>query len=98
MGSFCFFQPNSFLDSGKIKAEDGFLRGIFLIELHEFLLGDQIVRVDIISREYIMYSGHCARVNMPELLMRCRDDKANKVVNMYFEEVSKTIVQFIPFG
>ena len=98
MGSFCFFQPNSFFNSVKIKTEDGFLRGVFPIELLEFLLGDRIVRIDIISREYIMYSGHRADANMTELLTRCRDDKANKVVNIYFKKVVKNPDQFVPFG
>jgi len=96
VGSFCLFQPNSFLDS--IKAEDGYLCGVFPIELFEFLLGDGIVRVNLISREYIMYSGHRAHANMTELLTQCRYDKANKVVDIYFEEVLKTIVQGILFG
>ena len=97
MGSFCLFQPNSFFDSVKFEAEDGFLRGVFPIKLVEFLLGDRIVRVDLISREYIVYSGHCTRTTMTELLTRCWDDKANKVVNIYFKEVSKKTVQGIPF-
>ena len=98
MGLFCLFQPNSFFDSVKIKTKDGFLRGVFPIELLEFLLGDRIIRDDIISREYIMYSGHRARANMTELLTRCRDDKANKVVNIYFKKVVKNPDQFVPFG
>ena len=98
VGSFCLFQPNSFLDSTKIKTEDGFFRGVFPIELLEFLLRDRIVRVDIISREYIMYSGHCARAIMMEMLTRCQDDKANKVVNIYFKKVVKNPDQFVPFG
>jgi hypothetical protein len=98
VGSFCLFQPNSFLNSVKIKTEDGFLSGVFPIELLEFFVGDWIIRGDLISREYIMYSGHCARADMTELLARCRDDQANKVINIYFKEVSKIIVQFIPFG
>ncbi len=98
VGSFCLFQPNNFLNSIKIKTEDGFCRGVFPIKLLEFLLGDWIIRVDLISREYFMYSGHRARANMTELLSRCRDDQANKVIDIYFEEVSKNVVQFIPFG
>jgi hypothetical protein len=35
---------------------------------------------------------------MTELLTQCRYDKANKVVDIYFEEVLKTIVQGILFG
>jgi hypothetical protein len=101
VGLFCLFQPNSFFDSVKIKTKDGFLRGVFPIKLIEFLLGDRIVRIDIISlvsREYIMYSGHRAHANMTELLTRCRDDKANKVVNIYFKKVAKNPDQFVPFG
>ena len=98
MGSFCLFQPNSFLDSVKIKAGDGFRRGVFPIKLIEFLLRDWIIRVDLISREYIMYSGHRARADMTELLTRCRYDKATKVVDIFFEEVLKKIVQGILFG
>ncbi len=30
VGLFCLFQPNRFLNSVKIKTEDGFLRGVFL--------------------------------------------------------------------
>jgi hypothetical protein len=36
-------------------------------------------------------------IDMTELLTRCRDDQANKIVDIYFKEVSKIIVQFIPF-
>ena len=75
-----------------------FLRGVFPIELLEFLLGDRIVRIDIISREYIMYSGHRAHANMTELLTRCRDDKANKVINLCFKKVATNPDQFVPFG
>ena len=81
----------------KIKAKDGFLRGVFPIKLLEFYLGDLIVRVDLISREYIMYSGHRARADMTKLLARCWDDQANKVVDTYFKEVSKIIVHFLLF-
>jgi hypothetical protein len=98
VGSFCLFKPNIFFDSVKIKTEDGFLRGVFPIELFEFLLGDRSVRIDIISREYIMYSGHSACANMTELLTKCQDDKANKVVNMYFKKVAKNPDQFVPLG
>jgi hypothetical protein len=67
------------------------------IKLLEFLNGDGIFRVGLISRKYITYSGHRARANMTELLTRCRDDKVDKVVNIYFEEVSKNLVEGISF-
>ena len=45
-----------------------------------------------------MYSGHHARAYMTELLTRCWDDKANKVVNIYFKKEVKNPDQFVPFG
>jgi hypothetical protein len=34
---------------------------------------------------------------MTQVLARCRDYKADKVVHIYFEEVLKKLDQFIPF-
>ena len=89
VGLFHLFQPNSFVDSVKIKTKDGFLCRIFPIELFEFLLRDGIIRIDIISQKDIMYSGHRTHANMTELLTRGWDDKADKVVHIHFEEVSE---------
>jgi hypothetical protein len=55
VGSFYLFRPDSFIDSVKIKANDGFLCRIFLIELLEFLFGDGVIIVDLIRRENIVY-------------------------------------------
>jgi hypothetical protein len=43
-------------------------------------------------------NGHCARANMTELLTGCRDDKANKIVNIYLQKVAKNPGQFVKFG
>ena len=45
VGLFHLFQPNSFVDSVKIKTKDGFLCRIFPIELFEFLLQDGIIKL-----------------------------------------------------
>ena len=47
VGSFRLFQPDSFIDSIKIKTKDGFLCRIFPIELLEFLL--EMVSLSLIS-------------------------------------------------
>jgi len=64
VGSFRLFQPNSFIDSVKIKAEDGFLCRIFPIELLEFLFGDGTVIIDLIRREDIVCMSLRACANM----------------------------------
>ena len=64
VGLFCLFQPDSFIDSIKIKAKDGFLCRIFPIQLLEFLFGDGVIIVDLICQENIVYSRHCACANM----------------------------------
>ena len=63
VGLFCRFQPDSFVDSIKIKTKDGFLCIIFPIELLEFLFGNEVVIVDLICREDIVYSRRLTKLS-----------------------------------
>ena len=63
-GSFCLFQPDSSIDSVKIKTKDGFLCRIFPIKLLEFLFGDGVIIGDLICQKNIVYSRYCACANM----------------------------------
>jgi len=62
VGLFRLFQPDSFVDSIKIKTKDGFLCIIFPIELLEFLFGNGVVIVDLICREDIVYSRRLTKL------------------------------------
>ena len=63
VGLFRRFQPDSFVDSIKIKTKDGFLCIIFPIELLEFLFGNEVVIVDLICREDIVYSCRLTKMS-----------------------------------
>jgi hypothetical protein len=89
VGLFCLFQPNVFVDSIKIKIEYGLCSSIFPIALLELLLRDGVIGIVVISHEDIMDSHHSAYAHMPELLLRGRYDQADKIINIYFEEVSE---------
>jgi hypothetical protein len=45
VGSFCLFQPNSFVDSVKIEAKYGLCSSIFPIALLELILRDGVIGI-----------------------------------------------------
>ncbi len=59
--------------------------------LLELLLRDVVIGIVVVSREDIMDSHHSACAHMPELLLRGRYDKADKIINIDFKEVSEEI-------
>ena len=67
VGTFCFLQPQHFVDSVEFKTQDCFCCGIFAIKLSQLLLQNWIIGIILISWENVMDASQCACTDVAEL-------------------------------
>ena len=98
VGALRIFEPQRLSESIKFEPENRFCCSIFPIQLLELFLGDRVIRVVVVSQENVMYPRHRACANMTQLVPRGRDDKTDKVVYVYLEQIPERLAGWVSLG